>query len=132
MERQSAPLFARIQQENSEKYGKLEAILPLVAQGDVRRGLKVFRSTQAACINCHALGYLGGHIGPDLSKIGKIRSDRDLLESILFPSASFVRSFEPMIIVTTEGKLFSGIVTNETRDEITLQLDAQKDGENCR
>ena len=28
----------------------------------------------------------------DLTRVGKIRSERDLLEAIVFPSASFVRS----------------------------------------
>ena len=76
--------------------------------------------------SCHALGYLGGNIGPDLTRIGRIRSDRDLLESILFPSQSLVRSYEPVLIVTTSGKVVNGLVRDETESEIVLAIDAQK------
>src|SRR4029434_4513782 len=75
---------------------------------------------------CHALGYLGGRIGPDLTRIGSIRSERDLVEAILFPSASFVRSYEPTTLVTTDGRVLNGVVREETPSELLLQLDAEK------
>ncbi|MEX2285891.1 MAG: PVC-type heme-binding CxxCH protein [Planctomycetaceae bacterium] len=121
-----APLLERIAQENSDKYRQLESILGLLAAGDIRRGQRVFQSTKAACASCHAMGYLGGRVGPDLTHIGKIRIERDLLESILFPSASFVRSYEPSTILTADGLLHNGIVQDETATELTLQIDAQK------
>ncbi len=49
-------------------------------------------------------GTRAGNVGPDLSRIGKIRSERDLLESILFPSVSLVRSYEPILIVTHSAR----------------------------
>ncbi|MDP7204881.1 MAG: c-type cytochrome, partial [Pirellulaceae bacterium] len=69
---------------------------------------------------------LGGRIGPDLSRIGQIRSERDLLESILFPSASFVRSYEPTTVVTNDGRILNGVIKDETSLHIELVLDAQK------
>ena len=59
-------------------------------------------------------------------RIGQIRSERDLLESILFPSASFVRSYESITIVTTDGRILNGVITDETSQHIELVLDAQK------
>lgn len=59
-------------------------------------------------------------VDPDLTRIGGTRTERDLLESIVFPSLSFVRSYEPVTIVTTEGKVHNGLVRLETTDEITL------------
>jgi putative heme-binding domain-containing protein len=50
----------------------------------------------------------------------QFRSGRDLLESIVFPSASFVRSFEPVIVVTKSGKSYNGLVTKDSVDEIVL------------
>jgi len=122
----AAPLFEIIAKENEEKNAKLEAVLKLVPESDIRRGLKVFRDTRAACIVCHQMAYLGGRTGPDLSRIGQIRSERDLLESILFPSASFVRSYESITIVTTDGRILNGVITDETSQHIELVLDAQK------
>ena len=72
------------------------------------------------------MGYLGGRVGPDLTRIGGIRSERDLLESVLFPSASFVRSFEPTAIIMDSGKVENGIIVEESSTEVVLQVDAKK------
>jgi putative heme-binding domain-containing protein len=123
---QAEPLMAKIRQENESKLQRVEGILALLPEADLRRGLKVFQSTKASCIACHRRGYLGGNIGPDLNRIGQVRRERDLLESILFPSLSFVRSYEPVTIATDDGRIFNGAVRDETNETITLQLDAQK------
>jgi putative heme-binding domain-containing protein len=99
---------------------RIEDLLPHVGQGDVRRGHAVFYSSKAACSACHRLGYAGGTIGPDLSNIGEIRTERDLLEAVLFPSLSLVRSYEPVLIVTTAGRTISGTILEETEAEYLL------------
>ena len=123
---QGQGLVERIEAVNRDKISKLESIVKLVPQGDVRRGERVFHSSKAACISCHGIGYVGGRIGPDLSNVGSIRSERDLLESILFPSVSLVQSYEPEQIVTNSGLIYSGLVRDENKQEILLQLDAEK------
>lgn len=99
---------------------RIEELLPAMASGDVRRGHAVFNSAKAACSACHRMGYGGGDTGPELSKIGEIRTERDLLESILFPSMSFVRSYEPMLLVTNDGRAVSGVIRNETEHEYVV------------
>lgn len=101
---------------------QIEDLLPTLATGDVRRGQAVFNNTKAACTACHRFGYLGGNAGPDLTRIGGIRTERDLLESILFPSLSFVRSYEPVVVVTTNGRIINGLIRNETAGEILLAI----------
>ena len=44
----------------------------------------------------------------------------DLLESIVFPSASFVRSYEPFTVVTKSGEDVTGIVRKDAPDEVVL------------
>ena len=58
--------------------------------------------------------------GPISREIGAVRADRDLLEAIVFPSASFVRSFEPIAVATKDGKVFNGLLRGETADELIL------------
>jgi putative heme-binding domain-containing protein len=99
---------------------RVEQVLATLSGGDVRRGQAVFNSAKAACISCHQMGYVGGHVGPDLSRVGAIRQERDLVESILYPSASFVQSFEPMIVETSEGDVVSGIMRKNDDQEILL------------
>lgn len=99
---------------------RVESFLAGIQAGDVRRGQVVFNSQKAACSSCHAMGYVGGRVGPDLTSIGQIRTERDLIEAILYPSASFVRSYEPMIVATKDGEDYSGVVRRDTADEIVL------------
>jgi putative heme-binding domain-containing protein len=120
------PLLAKIEQENQSKLQRVEDILALLPNADIRRGIRVFQDTKASCLACHRRGYIGGNIGPDLNRIGQIRTERVLLESILFPNLSFVRSYEPVAIVTDDGRVYNGAIRDETDDTITLQLDAQK------
>jgi putative membrane-bound dehydrogenase-like protein len=117
-------LYRLINVDIGKQRQQIADLLPLVHQGDVRRGQLVFAREKAACISCHQFGYKGGHIGPDLTKIGGIRGERDLLEAILFPSASFVRSFEPTQIVTRSGKAYNGLVRKDTADEVVLVTSA--------
>jgi len=100
----------------------LETLLKEVQQlgGDVRRGQTVFNGAKAACASCHRIGYLGGNVGPELTKIGEVRSERDLLEALIYPNASFVRSYEPTTVVLNDGEEINGIIRRETESEITL------------
>jgi len=43
------------------------------------------------------MGYLGGKVGPDLTNIGQVRTERDLLESSFIP-VPVCPQFEPYII----------------------------------
>lgn len=113
-------LYSRLNADAARQKARLEQLLPTLAAGDVRRGQLVFHSDKAACYSCHAIGYRGGNVGPDLTRIGSVRSERDLLESILFPSASLVRSFEPVAVATADGKIYNGLIRGEDADELIL------------
>jgi putative heme-binding domain-containing protein len=113
-------LEEKVKENNSKNLEKMETLLALIPTSDIRRGQLVFQSVKGACYSCHAIGYLGGKIGPDLTRIGQIRTERDLLESILFPSASFVRSYEPTKVITASGKIFQGLLKVDDPREIVL------------
>ncbi|HEY2953324.1 MAG TPA: PVC-type heme-binding CxxCH protein [Verrucomicrobiae bacterium] len=113
-------LLASLNSDGAKQRAHLEELLAGVKGGDIRRGQAIFNSAKAACAACHAIGYLGGKVGPDLTTIGQIRTERDLLESIVYPSASFVRSYEPMIVATKSGDEFSGVLRKDGADEVVL------------
>jgi putative membrane-bound dehydrogenase-like protein len=117
-------LYADLGEATKDQRKKLDTILADAKPGDVRRGQAVFNSTKAACNTCHKVHYVGGLTGPDLTKIGGIRSDRDLLESIVFPSASFVRSYEPVKVEMKDGRTYSGILKKDAPDEVVLTINA--------
>lgn len=118
-------LFKRRREDDDERRQKIDGLLASLPEGDVRRGQKVFNGEKAACSTCHAIGYLGGHVGPDLTRIGQIRSRRDLLEALVYPSSSFVRSYEPTTVITKRGEVHSGILRLESDEEVVLVTGAQ-------
>ena len=85
---------------------RLNEFKPLLAGGDAGRGREWF--DRATCAGCHRIGERGGVIGPNLTKIGAIRSGGDLLESILFPSSSFAQGYEPYSLTRRDGEELSG------------------------
>lgn len=122
--RRAAELLKSLNIDPAGQKARLDQMLPTLQGGDVRRGQAVFNGTKAACSTCHTIGYLGGKLGPDLTKIGQIRNEYDLLEAVVYPSASFVRSYEPMVVVTRSGERFGGVLKKDADDEVVLATGA--------
>lgn len=118
------PLWEANEVTDEEKRLHLEELLANLPSGEIHRGHEVFHSKAAACFACHALGYRGGRVGPDLSRIGRVRTRQDLLEAIIYPSASLVRSYEPFLVVTKDGVQHTGILADQAADRIVLQCNA--------
>ena len=114
-------VFQRLSQQEQQRVERLTTLEPVAKAGSAVRGHQVFFSEKAKCATCHRVGDKGGKIGPDLSAIGRIRRERDLLEAILFPSVSFAREFEPYAIATSDGKVLTGLIVRETADTIHIQ-----------
>jgi putative membrane-bound dehydrogenase-like protein len=127
VQKQAEELYAALNADEAQQRAKLESLVSSLDKGDVRRGQTVFHSQKAACSSCHAVGYVGGKLGPDLTKIGSIRTERDLLESIVFPSASFVRSYEPIVVTTKSGKQHNGLLRKDTADEVVIATGADQE-----
>lgn len=110
----------------AEQTLRLEALIAELPAGDIRRGQQLFHEQKTQCIQCHQMGYLGGRLGPDLTRIGGIRQQRDLLEAIVFPSISFVRSYEPVVVTTLDGRQIQGLIVEQDDASVTLAIDAQR------
>jgi putative heme-binding domain-containing protein len=119
---QAQALLAKLNLDTAAQKQRLDTIIAELPAGDLHRGREVFNSAKAACVVCHSMGSLGSNFGPDLTAVGQARSARDLLESIVFPSASFVRSFEPVTVQTKAGSEIYGILRSETDDALTIGL----------
>jgi putative membrane-bound dehydrogenase-like protein len=125
--RRGEELCAKLNVDAAKQKARIDELVSNLPVGDIRRGQAVFNGSKAACLTCHEVGYVGGKIGPDLTKVGATRSDRDLLEAIVYPSLSFVRSYEPVVVATKDGRILSGLVHKDTSDEIVLTVAANQD-----
>src|SRR5262249_38487016 len=113
-------LVARLEIDTEKMRARLLELGSVLLGGAPQRGRNAFFGNKVACAACHTVKGEGGQIGPDLSTIGAIRNGRDLLESIVFPSASFVRGYEPYVVATKEGRILTGILKRETTEAIYL------------
>jgi putative heme-binding domain-containing protein len=120
VQKQAERFLASLNPDAAKQKERLDELLATLPKGDIRRGQIVFNSAKVGCVSCHAVGYIGGQIGPDLTRVGQIRSERDLLESIVYPSASFVQSFEPVMVVAKDGDNQYGIIRKNDAEEIVL------------
>jgi putative heme-binding domain-containing protein len=104
----------------------LDAWLERLPKGDSVRGYQVFRSAKAACSSCHQVGYIGGRLGPELSRIGKTRTRRDLVEAVVFPSFRMSQGYYPVRIRTVDDAVFNGIFSKQTDSYVELLCGADK------
>jgi len=103
-----AGLAARAAQAAGEEVGPY---LP----GDPAKGRALFFDPQssAGCAKCHAVDGRGGHVGPELTGLAGTRDLRFIIESILEPSKVIASGYEPVLVVTTEGRYLTGVVKQE-------------------
>ncbi len=104
----------------------LEQLSSSLPSGDARRGQDLFRTPRAACSACHRVGYVGGNVGPEMTRIGQTRTPMDMLESILYPSQRIAQGFGGTRILTTDGQIYNGLVLSESADALELIVGADK------
>jgi putative heme-binding domain-containing protein len=91
-------------------------------KGDSDAGQELFLSTKVGCFGCHRAVGRGGTVGPDLSRIGKIRSRAELLESIVYPGATVTPEYRTVLVATRDGRVTNGLLVRETPESVTLRM----------
>ncbi len=88
--------------------------------GDVKRGQAVFEDQGTACTQCHSVDGSATGIGPDLYAAGDKFARKDLVNSILDPSASIMTGYATTIVETKKGESFQGILRDSSDEVIVL------------
>jgi quinoprotein glucose dehydrogenase len=89
--------------------------------GDARRGAELFYGRASlSCVRCHKALGTGGEVGPDLSELGKKKDREYLLAAIAVPNRDIAENFETLMVITDDGRIHSGILREETDEEIVL------------
>lgn len=86
--------------------------------GSVAEGAKVFRR---ACAQCHRVAGAGHEVGPDITDV-RNRSRSAILFDILDPNAKVEPQFTAYTVVTTDGRVFSGLMSSDSADAIVLKM----------
>ncbi len=97
---------------------RVEVLAAAAERGRAVAGRELFAAS--ACAACHKVGEMGRALGPDLSRIGRIRQPRDLLESILLPNATIARDYETRVIETIDGQSHTGMIRRNAPDGLVL------------
>jgi putative membrane-bound dehydrogenase-like protein len=87
-------------------------------KGDAARGAGLFRQN---CTPCHRLHNEGNELGPDLGSVAD-KPAAYLMIAILDPSRSFEARYTGYSVVTKNDQEYSGLITTETANSITLRL----------
>lgn len=90
------------------------------AAADIAAGREVF---QKNCAACHQLGGEGKKVGPQLDGIGG-RGLARIVEDILDPNRNVDPAFRTLTLLTTDGKVVSGLV-RRTEGETIVMADNQ-------
>ncbi len=97
-------------------------VLDAMKSADSERGRELFLHPHGpGCFKCHQMEGRGNVLAPDLSDIGsRAKTPQVLIESIIKPSAVITEGFAQQQVVTTDGKVFSGAVLEETGRSLKL------------
>ena len=93
--------------------------------GDIERGRRVFYSNTSLCSSCHAMDGMGGDLGPDLRNVGKSKDRRQLISSLLEPSASMSPEWQGWYIKLKDGSFEQGRQIDVGNDDIKLYTQAK-------
>lgn len=85
--------------------------------GNAENGAKVFAAT---CSICHTVNGVGGHLGPDLSRVGASRSRAVIERKLRGPNTTIREGYDPVTVVLRDGTRIQGVRKNE--DEVSIQI----------
>ena len=126
----SSELIARIEeiQEGQSPDDLLAAYQGALYGGDADRGKRIlYRHPTAQCMRCHAYGDYGSNAGPALDGIGSKLSRKQILESIINPSARLAPGYGVVTVDLKSGKKISGILQGENAEELMIKVGNQPD-----
>jgi len=90
--------------------------------GDPTRGRAVF---QKVCGQCHVIHGQGQQVGPELTRNGRGSFDQ-LLLSVLDPSLVIGAAYQARTVITADGRVLTGLLTEDSPQRITLKLQGGK------
>ncbi len=98
-----------------------EYVKAITETGDAYHGEQIYRMKELACANCHAIGGVGGKVGPDMTSLGASAPVDYLVESIFNPNAKVKEGYHSVVLVTEDGQVVTGIEVKATEAQTTIR-----------
>ncbi len=99
----------------------------LSLEGNALRGQLIFYSDGARCRHCHQVDDPQQSLGPTLIEINKKYPRREeFLQHLLDPSLKIEKPYVTQIVLTTDGRLTTGMLESESPTEIVLRTAENK------
>ncbi len=92
------------------------------ASGDAGRGQLVFSKV---CGQCHKIYGQGQEVGPDITRNGRGSFDQ-LLSNVFDPSLVIGAAYQARTVITTEGRVLTGLLAEDNEQRIVLKLQGGK------
>ena len=89
--------------------------------GQPARGEAVYSREDMQCMTCHAIGGVGGKVGPDMTSLGASAPIDYLIESIYKPNAKIKENYHSVNILTVDGLILTGIIVGSDNNEVILR-----------
>jgi putative heme-binding domain-containing protein len=96
-------------------------VAEVASQGEPARGELIFRRADLNCMSCHSLSKAGGEVGPDLSALGQTSPADYIINSILNPDQAIKEQYHTLIVQTSDGQVFQGIVADKDEQKVVLK-----------
>ncbi len=90
--------------------------------GDPARGQLVYNKV---CGQCHKLHGNGQEVGPDITANGRSNFDQ-LLSNVFDPSLVIGASYQARTVLTTDGRVITGLLAEDTPQRIVLKVQGGK------
>ncbi len=92
------------------------------ARGNAERGIAVF---DRICGQCHQMHDRGFEVGPNISRNGR-GSFEQLVISVFDPSLVIGDAYKSVTVLTEDGRVLNGIVTEQSEQRIVLKIQGGK------
>jgi putative heme-binding domain-containing protein len=91
--------------------------------GNSRIGRNLFNNHAGAqCTRCHTVFEVGGDAGPALANVGSRLNKRQILESLVNPSAVLALGYGAASLSLNDGNKIAGIILGESDSDISLKV----------
>jgi putative heme-binding domain-containing protein len=98
-----------------------QLIADVAANGNPARGESIYRRSTLQCAVCHAIGPVGGIVGPNLLSVGSSAPMDYIIDSLLEPGKKIKEGYATAMVRMKDGTVHSGFLARRDDREVLLR-----------